>query len=163
MILPLAIFLFILAVVLLCIGFAHAFLASRQKQQIRTMLRRAESEAGKQRLDLITTEVPQDPLDQRLRAIPVLQGLGAMLEQSGMEWKLAKFLTLTLTAAIAGSFAGFVLPGFSRSFGTALLAGLLAGLLPLFMVRRKRAKRLAKFEEQFPEALNFLSRSMRAG
>jgi tight adherence protein B len=30
-------------------------------------------------------------------------------------------------------------------------------------VRHKRTKRLARFEEQFPEALDFLSRSMRAG
>jgi tight adherence protein B len=31
------------------------------------------------------------------------------------------------------------------------------------IVRRKRKKRMAKFEEQFPEALDFLARSMRAG
>lgn len=44
-----------------------------------------------------------------------------------------------------------------------LLAGPLFGLLPFFVMRRKRSKRFAAFESQFPEALNFLSRSMRAG
>jgi tight adherence protein B len=36
-------------------------------------------------------------------------------------------------------------------------------LIPLLLVLRKRAKTMAAFEEQFPEALDFLSRSMRAG
>ena len=45
---------------------------------------------------------------------------------------------------------GCVRPGVSRR-------------LPYFYVRRTRTKRLAKLEEQFPEALEFLARSMRAG
>ncbi len=35
--------------------------------------------------------------------------------------------------------------------------------LPYFWLRQKRSKRLDKLEEQFPEALDFLARSMRAG
>jgi tight adherence protein B len=35
--------------------------------------------------------------------------------------------------------------------------------LPYLFVRRKRKKRLAALEEQFPDALDFLARSMRAG
>ncbi len=163
MILGFGIFLFIFVVLLLCIGFGHAFLASRQKQQIRTMLRRAESKPGKQGPDLLSAEIVEDSLSKTLVKIPALQGLGAMLEQSGMDWKLGKFLSTTLIAAIAGSFAGFILPGFSRSFATAFIPGILGGLGPFLVMRSKRAKRLAKFEEQFPEALNFLSRSMRAG
>jgi tight adherence protein B len=45
----------------------------------------------------------------------------------------------------------------------AFLPGLLAGLLPLGVVARKRSKRLWKFESQFPESLEFIARSMRAG
>jgi tight adherence protein B len=35
--------------------------------------------------------------------------------------------------------------------------------LPYLFLRHKRTRRLAAFEEQFPEALDFLARSMRAG
>ncbi|MDQ6705563.1 MAG: type II secretion system F family protein, partial [Acidobacteriota bacterium] len=35
--------------------------------------------------------------------------------------------------------------------------------LPFWYVRRKAKKRLGKFEEQFPEGLEFVARSMRAG
>jgi tight adherence protein B len=40
---------------------------------------------------------------------------------------------------------------------------LVFGGTPYFIVRHKRSKRLNALEEQFPEALDFLARSMRAG
>jgi tight adherence protein B len=39
----------------------------------------------------------------------------------------------------------------------------LFGLLPLLILWRQRKKRLSRFEGQFPDALEFVSRSMRAG
>jgi tight adherence protein B len=46
---------------------------------------------------------------------------------------------------------------------TAVVLGLVLSALPYLYVRQKRQKRLDTLEEQFPEALDFLSRSMRAG
>jgi tight adherence protein B len=42
-------------------------------------------------------------------------------------------------------------------------AGLLSATLPYLYVRRKRAVRLRTFEEQFPEAIDLISRALRAG
>lgn len=163
MIVFLAIFAFLFTIVVLCIGLGRSFLVSRQKQHIRTMLRRAEPEGVKHRPGLLKAETAEDPLGKALADIKAFQKLGEMLAQSGMDWKLGKLVTLTATGGAVGSFLGFVLPLFSRSFFSALIPGILGGALPLFAMMRKRAKRLAKFEEQFPEALNFLGRSMRAG
>jgi tight adherence protein B len=44
-----------------------------------------------------------------------------------------------------------------------LLAGVLLGMLPYTVLRILRAKRLNKFEEQFPEAVDLISRALRAG
>ncbi len=41
--------------------------------------------------------------------------------------------------------------------------GLVGAILPYAWVRFKRGRRFAAFEEEFPEALDFLARSMRAG
>jgi tight adherence protein B len=38
-----------------------------------------------------------------------------------------------------------------------------AGLLPLFYIRRRAAKRLRRFEERFPDALESMARVMRVG
>src|SRR5581483_2202992 len=46
-----------------------------------------------------------------------------------------------------------------RAFGL----GMCTGLLPLWYVRKKRAKRIDELEAQLPDALDFMARSMRAG
>ena len=46
---------------------------------------------------------------------------------------------------------------------TAIVLALTLGSLPYLYVKHKRKKRLWRLEEQFPEALDFLARSMRAG
>ena len=45
----------------------------------------------------------------------------------------------------------------------AVAAGAFASYLPLVYARRRAAARIRKFEEQFPDCLEFISRSMRAG
>jgi tight adherence protein B len=45
----------------------------------------------------------------------------------------------------------------------AMAAGLAAFFVPFIYVRRARNSRLRKFEEQFPEAVDLLGRSLRAG
>ena len=45
----------------------------------------------------------------------------------------------------------------------AAVVGALAACLPFAYVRYVRSKRLLKFEEQFPEAIDLLSRALRAG
>jgi tight adherence protein B len=45
----------------------------------------------------------------------------------------------------------------------AFSGGVLLAALPFFYVRRRAAKRIRHFEEQFPDCLEFIARSMRAG
>jgi len=85
-----------------------------------------------------------------------------LLEQSGLKWKVAR-----LTHACLGMFLGGYALGwlfFPEQFRQlAFIPGLIFGLMPLFYVLRKRAERLHKFEEMFPDSLEFVARSMRAG
>lgn len=86
----------------------------------------------------------------------------AFLEQAGVKWDAARFVH-----AIMGFFiAGYVIcwlfaPAEFRSLS--LVAALLAAVLPFVHVWRLRKKRLHAFEEIFPDTLEFVSRSMRAG
>ena len=66
-------------------------------------------------------------------------------------------------AAAAGIVAGLLVPNlFGRVIQCLLLAPALA-VLPYLYVRRRASARMAEMEEQLPEALDFLARSMRAG
>jgi tight adherence protein B len=51
------------------------------------------------------------------------------------------------------------------AFNTLLAAGaaLIASVVPFIYIRFKKTQRLRKFEEQFPEAIDLMGRSLRAG
>src|SRR5262249_14267066 len=84
-------------------------------------------------------------------------------QQSGLAWTTSRLLALMAMFAVGGGLLGF----FLRPLGFQLLStiggALLAGSLPFLFLRIKRSKRLAEFEQELPEALDFLARSMRAG
>jgi tight adherence protein B len=65
--------------------------------------------------------------------------------------------------AVAGATLGWWLQPLGFALVSSLLFAFLMGGAPYFYVRFKRAQRLWAFEEQLPEALDFLARSMRAG
>lgn len=88
--------------------------------------------------------------------------LQTLLEQAGVKWRVARLVHACLACFLLGYLAvHFFLPPSYRILGLIPAAG--AGLLPLLHVMRKRASRLHRFEELFPDALEFVSRSMRAG
>ena len=60
-------------------------------------------------------------------------------------------------------FLGVTIPAGNTQPGCALAAGAALSSLPLWYARRKAQSRVRRFEEQFPDCLEFLSRSMRAG
>lgn len=95
---------------------------------------------------------------QRLR---LNERLKALVEQAGLKWNVARIIHASLALFLAG-FAGvwYCAPYYR---GAAPAAGLVLAPLPLAYILRKRKARLHKFEEQFPEALEFVSRAMRAG
>lgn len=88
--------------------------------------------------------------------------LQRLIEQAGLKWKVARLIHFCLALFLGGFWLGWsLLPGRFQSL--AVLPGLALGALPLLYVSAKRRSRLRKFEEQFPESLEFVARSMRAG
>lgn len=85
-----------------------------------------------------------------------------LLEQAGLKWNVARLIHGCLAAFLAGyALAWMLLPGELRLAALLVAAG--CASLPLLYVMRKRAARMRRFEELFPESLEFVSRSMRAG
>ncbi|HEX8879712.1 MAG TPA: type II secretion system F family protein [Candidatus Acidoferrum sp.] len=82
------------------------------------------------------------------------------LAQAGMRTKPARILLLSAVLGL-GSYlvAGF----FLRKPHVSLPLGLAVATIPFLVVVMKRRRRLRKFEERFPEALDLLGRAVRAG
>jgi tight adherence protein B len=89
--------------------------------------------------------------------------LDERIRQAGFDWTPGRFAALSALAAGAGAMLGLAVPANFPPLARAAALGGVAGVLPLIHLRRARTRRLAAFEEQFPEALDFLARSMRAG
>jgi tight adherence protein B len=86
--------------------------------------------------------------------------LRKLLEQAGVSFTPSQFLLMTLGMGVLG--AAICL--YSRApVWAAPFAGCTAALLPLLFVYFKRKRRMSKFAAQLPEALELISRALRAG
>jgi tight adherence protein B len=95
---------------------------------------------------------------QRLR---LNEQLKTLIEQAGLKWSAAR----TVHASVAMFLLGFAAVWHAAPAYRSIAApvGLGMAVLPVLHLLRRRRARLDKFEAQFPESLEFLGRSMRAG
>jgi tight adherence protein B len=89
--------------------------------------------------------------------------LDALLKQAALNIAPEKLLARMAAGAVIGAAVGALLPIPAPAALNCLGVALVFAALPYRSVVARRRKRLAEFEEQFPEALDFLARSMRAG
>jgi tight adherence protein B len=100
------------------------------------------------------------PLERRLEALPSVARLARIIEQSGRSTPVYRLLALSAALAGAGAFAAWSL---TRATGWTLMLALAGGALPLLKVLRDRGRRMARFEEQLPDALDVVKRALKAG
>src|SRR5580704_17041886 len=86
--------------------------------------------------------------------------IGNFLEQAGMRWAPARLVHTCLIGFMGGCVLGWML---TSSVIVAVALGAVGVGGPIYFIYRKRKSRLHRFEEIFPDALEFVSRSMRAG
>ena len=91
---------------------------------------------------------------------PFIQRLNRHLIQAYPERTLPRFLG---TAAVAALACGGVTLLVTTSVPVGLAVGAAAGYVPFFLLGAKRAKRQRQIAIQLPEALDFLTRILRAG
>jgi tight adherence protein B len=97
-----------------------------------------------------------------LKRYELLSKLQTMIDQAGLRWNPLKTIQGCCAMFAAGfGFTWVALPSQARPL--AYVIGLVCAFLPILYIRRARAKRLHRFEELFPESLEFVARSMRAG
>jgi len=112
---------------------------------------------------LIKEEQPQTSLAARaLRKLELAERVQQMIEVAGVRWTPAGLVQAALgLALVAFNILWYMAP--PPLDKAAWLAAIAAFFLPFLYVMRMGKKRLRKFEEQFPDSLEFVARSMRAG
>ena len=97
-----------------------------------------------------------------LERLRMREAAARLLETAALKWGPAGLLHRSIALFVTGFLGVTVFTGNSMPL-VALAAGTGLGLAPLWYVRRKARLRVDSFEEQFPDCLEFVSRSMRAG
>lgn len=162
LLLVISLFVAVFLAVVVAVGLATSYFRSKQKQQIRSMLQKAEATPAEQRSELLRPAEVQDILTKFLSRFDFMDRLELMLEQAGNSGTPSKLISLSVILFIVGFAVGFKL-AFLNAYLCAAAFGLTAGSIPFLLVIWRRKKTFDAFEEQLPEALDFLSRSMRAG
>lgn len=152
-----------LAVVLALEGLYNVWASSRS----------AEAQRIAQRLAALRGELQAEVRIERQEATPRLPWFQRLLDRSPSGQTLTRHVKASGMAVSPGEllilsaglfFVGLLAPtllGRPLLMGAAL--GLALALLPWWRVSSRKAKRVARFEAQFPEALDLMGRAMRAG
>ena len=104
------------------------------------------------------SSVPQ--LDALLQGWRLMHRIHLLIQQAESNWSVAGVLACSLALAIAGYGIGFYeLPNAL----VALLPALAAAGSPFLVLRYQRSRRLREFNKHLPEAIDLMSRALRAG
>jgi len=117
---------------------------------------------GRPRLIEAATEVRGLVTGRLLDRLQLRAAATRLLESAGLKWGAAGLLQRTLGLFLSGFLVTTITMHNTEPLA-ALGAGAVAGALPVMYAKRKAQARLDRFEEQFPDCLEFISRSMRAG
>ena len=105
--------------------------------------------------------VKLSPFGRWMESLPGMESLRLTIEQSGRTYKAHHVVLLCLMSAVVGAIICWYF--FTHQLLIVVPATLTCAYLPLLKIKRDRIKRLEKFEEQLPEALDVMVRALRAG
>jgi len=100
------------------------------------------------------------PLERQLEALPAMESLGRLIEQSGNRILAYRLVLVSSFLGVTAAFASWYI---TRMPVAAVAGGLVGCWLPFMKISRDRAIRFAKFEEQLPDAIDIMRRALMAG
>lgn len=115
-----------------------------------------------QPIDIVRKSVLSDVplLNKILPNMPGIKGLRRLVIEAKVTYPAGAFILLSVVLL----FSGFLVSNFViKNLVLNILIAALASWAPFFYLRRKRKKRIEKFERQLPDALDLIARSLKAG
>jgi len=132
--------------------------AFEAKKRLRKLaLEAAEIFPADLRIEILVT---MTPLDKFLYKFKLIRKLDAFIDKAGLKIDVKLFLLIMFTTSIMFFFFGMLL---QRGISLSILLMVLGALVPLVFLNIRRTKRTEQFTEQFPNGLDMISRSLKAG
>ena len=158
-------FVVVFVLVLMAVSVGLKFFDARRKKQVSDMLQTASGETPVQITNLLKDIDPDRPtgIKHLLASLQFSRHAQEQIQQAGLNWSPSRLLTAMGLAMIPGLGLGAWSKVLLNGTTSAVVFALITGTIPYLIVRHKRTVRLNTLEEQFPDSLDFLARSMRAG
>ncbi len=135
----------------------RARLDERLAEAIRSSTHSGDAEVQLAREELLS-EIPW--LNRSLVKIELTSRIKRMIEQADLQITVMRLVLFSLTAGVLAFLAVKMV---STSYLLMVVVGFIAGVLPFAHVAGKRRKRLKKFLQLLPDALDLMSRGVSAG
>ena len=99
--------------------------------------------------------------ERLLKRFDVFETLQTHISEAGLRWSVGR---VTATMMLSGTLAAAFITEFPAiPAGTSILVFLCGASIPYLVISSKRKSRFQKLEDQFPDALDSLTRALRAG
>ncbi|MDT7541620.1 MAG: tight adherence protein [Acidobacteriota bacterium] len=160
---------FVVFIFCLFLTYAIYLVATRGSEKRRQRLNQRLSEALMRSMDVADAEVQlarselmsEIPMMNRaLMHVPIAARLRLMIDQADLQITVTRLLMFSLMAGMIAALAASVL---TVSLALIIFVGLAAASVPVLHVWWMRRKRLNKFLEHLPDALELMSRALQAG
>lgn len=100
------------------------------------------------------------PLDKALFKLKPVRWFDKLIEKSGIKADVKLFIALMITCAVLGFALGIFI---NRGIWVSFVLAIIGAIAPILFLNSKKKARLEKFTEIFPDALDMVSRSLKAG
>ena len=100
------------------------------------------------------------PLERRLESLPAMEAVATRIEQAGHKILAYRLVLLSLAIGVTTLVVSWI---YLRTPLVAIVAGLMATYAPFMKIGFDRVKRMHKFEEQLPDAIDTMKRALKAG
>jgi len=98
--------------------------------------------------------------EKLLLALPRASSIDRVVQQAGVDVGPGRLMVIALLAAVSAFLVALVL---NQPVPVAVALAAIAGALPFFWLVGRRNRRLTSMEKQLPDALDLISRALRAG
>ncbi|RKT99393.1 pilus assembly protein TadB [Burkholderia sp. Nafp2/4-1b] len=138
----------------------HGAAARRIESRLRAMS--AGGSVQQERMSILKKRMLDEtkPFDRLLLRVPRVQSLDLMLQQSGLDWTVAKLVVLSAAFPVATALVLSLTP---LPLIAVIPIALLTACLPTLRVTRYRNRRLLKLERQLPDVCDMIARALRSG
>ncbi|HEY6344984.1 MAG TPA: type II secretion system F family protein [Bryobacteraceae bacterium] len=153
----------VFGITLAAVALAYYFIEQQRRKRVSAMLTTVTAKAAAPEAQVLVESKDPGALMAVMSHLNLANKAEDSLRQAGLDWNATRLVSAMAAGALVGALAGLKIRVLLVPELSALALAVVFALLPLLYVLRKRKKHMLEFEKQFPDALDFMARALKAG